>query len=65
MTVDDYRKQILLALQQATDDEGNRRLTDDEAKQLAMEFSDTELADGMDFNTPEEVAELLLEDPIL
>lgn len=61
MTIDDYRKQILLALLQASDDEGNARLTEPQAKQLAMEFSDAELADGMDFNTPTEVAEMLLE----
>lgn len=61
MTVDDYRKQILLALLQASGDDGQARLTEAQATKLAMEFTDAELIDGMAYNTPSEVADLLLE----
>ncbi|MBM6991915.1 MAG: hypothetical protein I3J02_01395 [Prevotella sp.] len=57
----DFRAQILQALRDARDADGNPRLTEDQVKTLSDELSDEELADGMLFNTPEEVAGLLLE----
>lgn len=59
--VSQYRQKILELLLNAKDDEGNLRLNEHEAKKLSEEFSDQELLDGMDFNTPEEVAEMLLD----
>ena len=59
--ITEYRKQILQALRAASDPDGRRRLTDEEAARLAKEFSDEELAFGMDYNTPEEVADMLLD----
>lgn len=59
--VNQYRQEILEALLNAKDDSGKPRLTEVEAHRLAKEFTDQELLDGMDFNTPEEVAELLLD----
>ncbi len=59
--VTDYRKQILDALLAASDDDGRQRLTEEEAVRLSKEFSDEELAFGMDYNTPEEVADMLLD----
>lgn len=59
--VDQYRQRILDILLSAKDEEGNARLSEKGAHELAREFSDQELIDGMDFNTPEEVAEMLLE----
>ncbi len=61
MEVDEYRSKILELLLNARDAEGTPRLTEKEAKDLSDEFSDQELLDGMPFNTPEEVAEMLLE----
>ena len=61
MKVEEYRNRILRILLNAKDDEGNTRLTEKAAHDLAEEFSDEELLDGMDFNSPEEVAEILLE----
>lgn len=61
MEVEEYRQQILDLLLQARDDKGEPRLTEKTAVALSKELSDQELLDGMDFNTPEEVAELLLE----
>ena len=59
--ITEYRKQILQALLAAADDDGRPRLTEEEAVRLSKEFSDDELAFGMDYNTPEEVADMLLD----
>ncbi len=56
-----YRQQILQALTDAKNADGTPRLTEQGAKKLAQELTNDELADGMMFNTPEEVADLLLE----
>jgi hypothetical protein len=61
MEVEEYRNKILEILLNAKDDEGKARLTEKAAHDLAEEFSDQELLDGMGFNTPEEVAEMLLD----
>ncbi|MFC2759511.1 hypothetical protein [Hallella multisaccharivorax] len=61
MNIDQYRNKILEILLKAQDSNGNNRLTEQEAQSLANEFSDQELMDGMDFNTPEEIADMLLE----
>lgn len=59
--VGQYRRKILDILLSAKDDDGNPRLTEKKAKDLSEEFTDQELIDGMDFNTPEEVAQMLLD----
>ena len=59
--IDNYRQAILQALRDVKTADGNARLTEEQALHLSQEFSDEELSDGMPFNTPEEVAELLLE----
>ena len=59
--VTEYRNLVLKALLSAVDDDGLRRISDEEAAVLAQEFTDEELAFGMDFNTPEEVADMLLD----
>lgn len=59
--INEYRNQILKALLSAVDGEGHRRVSDSEAAKLAKEFSDDELAFGMEYNTPEEVADMLID----
>ncbi|PVX53518.1 hypothetical protein [Hallella colorans] len=59
--LEEYRAAILRALMQASDADGTPKLTKAEAEALVAELSDNELSDGMPFNTPEEVAELLLD----
>ncbi len=59
--IDNYRQAILQALLEVKAADGSARLTEAQALRLSQEFSDEELSDGMPFNTPEEVAELLLE----
>ncbi len=61
MTVDEYRAAILDAMLQLKDNEGNARITEADAKDILKGFTDDELNDGILFNTPEEVAELLTE----
>ena len=61
MTVDEYRAAILDAILQLKDNEGNARITEADAKDILKGFTDDELNDGILFNTPEEVAELLAE----
>lgn len=59
--VDDYRQQIMQCLAAAVTEAGTPRFTDKQVRELSEELSDQELIDGMDFNTPEEVAQLLME----
>ena len=61
MRVDEYRAAILDAMLQLKDNEGNARITEADAKDILKGFTDDELNDGILFNTPEEVAELLAE----
>ena len=61
MTVDEYRAAILDAMLQLKDNEGNARITEADAKDILKGFTDDELNDGILFNTPDEVAELLAE----
>lgn len=61
MTVDEYRAAILDAMLQLKDNEGNARITEADAKDILKGFTDDELNDGILFNTPEEMAELLAE----
>ena len=61
MTVDEYRAAILDTMLQLKDNEGNARITEADAKDILKGFTDDELNDGILFNTPEEVAELLAE----
>lgn len=61
MTVAEYRQAVLEAILQAKDKNG-APLTDEEtAKSYLDSLSDDELEEGMLFNTPEEVAEMVLE----
>lgn len=59
--LEEYRAAILRALTRAGDAAGAPKLTKAEAEALVAELTDSELSDGMPFNTPEEVAELLLD----
>ena len=56
-----YRERIVAAICQTKDKDGNARYNEEEARELSEELSAEDLAFGMDFNTPEEVAELLVD----
>ena len=51
--VNEYRQKILDVLLSAKDDAGNPRLSEEAAARLSKEFTDQELRDGMEFNSPE------------
>lgn len=58
-----YREAILQAVLNRRDPkEGLPLITEKEARSLLAQLSDDELADGMLFNTPEDVADIILED---
>lgn len=58
-----YREAILQAVLNRRDPkEGLPLITEKEARSLLARLSDDELADGMLFNTPEDVADIILED---
>lgn len=56
-----YREAILRALLALKDETGAPRLDEATATRLLAQLSDQELQDGMLFNTPQEVAELIWE----
>ena len=57
-----YREAIIKAMLDRRDPEdGYPLILEDEARKLLAHLSDNELADGMLFNTPEDVADILME----
>lgn len=61
MTVAEYRQAVLEAILQAKDKDGAPLADEETAKSYLDSLSDDELEEGMLFNTPEEVAEMVLE----
>lgn len=61
MTIEEYRAAILQALLEAKDEDGNPALSEKEAKEALNGFTNDELQDGILWNTPEDVAEIILE----
>ena len=50
----------MAAMLEAKDSDGNAKVDERKAQELLAELSDVEIEDGILFNTPEEVAEVLL-----
>ena len=61
MDIKQYRQAITDILANSRDEEGNIRMTEQEIHEILDDFSDEELEDGMLFNSPEDVAEVILE----
>lgn len=61
MTIEEYRAAILKALIEAKDEEGNPMIDKKDAEEALNGFTDDELQDGILWNTPEDVAEIILE----
>lgn len=61
MSLEEYRAAIFQALIDAKNEDGTPMLTEKEAQLCLADFTNDELQDGMLFNTPQEVAELILE----
>lgn len=62
MDIKEYRDKILEALIAAKDENGEKKIDEEVAKDILDSFTDEELLDGIDINTPEDVAEIILED---
>ena len=58
MTIEEYRAAILKALLDAKNEDGTPAIT---AKEALRGFTDDELNDGILWNTPEDVAAIILE----
>ena len=61
MTIEEYRAAILEALLQAQNEDGTPAISEKEAREALNGFTDDELHDGILWNTPEDVAEIILE----
>ena len=59
MDIEEYRSQVETLLLQAVA-EGKTKLTENEVLTMLADFSDDELAEGMIFNDPADVAETIL-----
>lgn len=59
MSIKEYRQEILSALLNVKNTKGEPRFDEPSAKELLRQLSDEELEEGMLFNTPEDVAEVL------
>lgn len=61
MSIEEYRQQILSILLAKTNAKGTARFDESSANELLDQLSDEELEEGILFNTPEDVAEILSE----
>ena len=61
MTIEEYRAAILQALLDAKNEDGTSAITPKEAQEALNGFTDYELQDGILWNSPEDVAEIILE----
>nr|WP_311462394.1 hypothetical protein [uncultured Prevotella sp.] len=61
MSIEEYRQQILSILLAKNNAKGTARFDESSAKELLDQLSDEELEEGILFNTPEDVAEILSE----
>ena len=61
MTMEEYRAAILNALLDAKNEDGTPVITEKEAQEALNDFTDEALQDGMLWNTPQDVADIILE----
>lgn len=61
MTIEEYRAAIIQCLLDAKNEKGEPIITEKEAKETLNGFTDDELRDGILWNTPEDVAAIILE----
>lgn len=59
MSIEEYRRQILTALLAKTNTKGEPSFDESSARELLVQLSDEELKEGLLFNTPEDVADVL------
>lgn len=61
MRIEDYRAAILQCLLDAKNEDGTPAITPKEAQEALNGFTDDELQDGILWNTPQDVADIILE----
>ena len=61
MTIEEYRAAIFQALLDAKNEDGTLLLSEKEAREALNGFTDDELQDGILWNSPEDVANIILE----
>lgn len=61
MTIEEYRAEVLQALLEAKNEDGTPAITPKEALEALNGFTDDELQDGILWNSPQDVADIILE----
>ena len=61
MTTEEYREAIVKAALMLVEGGGRKIKTEDEVRELLADLTDAELEEGMPFNTPDDVADVILE----
>lgn len=61
MTIEEYRAAILQCLLNTKNEDGSPIISEKEAQEALNSFTDDELQDGILWNTPQDVAEIILE----
>lgn len=59
--IDAYRMAVLKVMMEAKKENGEPRYNETEAKEILDILSDADIEFGMPFNTPQETAEMLME----
>ena len=62
MGIKEYRQAILEAVLAAKDENGEPKIDELEAREMLEELDDEDLLEGMEFNTPQDVADIILEE---
>ena len=61
MTIEEYRAEVLQALLEAKHEDGTPAITPKEAQEALNGFTDDEVQDGILWNSPQDVADIILE----
>lgn len=62
MGIKEYRQAILEAVLAAKDENGEPKIDELDAREMLEELDDEDLLEGMEFNTPQDVADIILEE---
>lgn len=60
MTIEEFRIAIFQAMLAIKDKNGNQKIDEKEARELLQTFTDDDLEFGIQFDTPEEIASMLV-----
>jgi hypothetical protein len=60
--IENYRLAVLKVMMEAKDENGEFKLTESQANKILDSLTDADIEFGMPFNTPQETAEMIMED---